>query len=314
MFSVFGKFRHKAADTGLPRTVTRKSTYILPTRHGLLFILILAAMLAGSINYNNNLGFLLVFLLGAMALVSMFHTHRNLLGIKILSVSAKPVFAGDTAVFKILVSPEGLWRKALVWTIEKPRYITEDIAPGSEAAIAVKATADKRGILRPGPLRISTRFPLGLFYAWTNISLNLSCVVYPKPLATPFEIHETVEGKAESETNRTGSGVDDFMGLKIYQTGDPVRNISWKTFSRGQGLFTKDFSGHGISRPVFDYKMIRGQDMETRLSHLCDLILKAAAANMEYGLKLPGAFIAPARDESHRHGCLKALALFNPDS
>ena len=43
----------------LPHTLRRNHIYILPSRMGLLFLLVLVAMLLASINYNNNLGLLL---------------------------------------------------------------------------------------------------------------------------------------------------------------------------------------------------------------------------------------------------------------
>jgi uncharacterized protein (DUF58 family) len=310
---MFKNFLRKTPQAKLPLTVGRKNTYILPTRHGLLFIVILAAMLAGSINYNNNLGFLLVFLLGAMAVVSMFHTHKNLVGIKILSISAKPVFAGETAVFNILVSSGAHRRKALVWTIEKPLYNIADISLLSEQIIAVKTSAAGRGMLRRKSFKISTRFPLGLFYAWTKIFADISCVVYPSPLPGPDKLHKTTDaGGMGKETKSISAGADDFMGLKAYQPGDPVKNISWKTFSRGQGLFIKDFEGNKSVGQVYDYETLEGQDTETRLSRLCHMILKAEAAGIEYGLKLPETFIAPSKGQKHCHVCLRALALFDP--
>lgn len=294
----------------LPWTVTRKDTYILPTRHGWMFLLVLTAMLAGSINYNNNLGFMLVFLLGSMAVVSMIHTHRNLVGFKILSVSARPVFAQETAVFVLMISPEGRRRNALEFFFEKPRPAIENLAADAEARISVRAAAPKRGLLAPGPLTVSTGFPLGLFYAWSRMRLNCFCVVYPKPIAAPFEFSKITKGGTNQDSPPVQFGTDDFLGLKVYQPGDPVRRISWKALSRGQGLFTKEFASHGRSRLVFDYAQMTGNDTETRLSQLCDLVRKAADANMEYGLNLPGSFIAPDRGRDHRHRCLKALALF----
>ena len=77
----------------LPQTLDRKRVYIFPTRYGFVFILVLFAMLLGSMNHNNNLGFLLTFLLSGMALVSILHTYRNMIGLEILSVAATPIFA-----------------------------------------------------------------------------------------------------------------------------------------------------------------------------------------------------------------------------
>ncbi|MFP4257260.1 MAG: DUF58 domain-containing protein [Desulfobacterales bacterium] len=296
-------------------TIARKNTYILPTRYGLLFVILLTAMLAGSINYNNNLGFLLVFLLGGMATVSIIHTHRNIVGLRILSATPRPVFAGDTAVFYLTVDPESTSRKALVFSLDKSRKTIEDASAQTQARIAVKAPAPYRGELSAGPLSVSTRYPLGLFYAWSYVVPELSCIVYPRPVHGPLEADKAAGAEnAKKQEGKTLRGVDDFMGLKAYQPGDPVRHISWKAYSRGQGLFTKDFAGHKRKTVMFDYDSVPGRDAEAKLSRLCGLVISAAAQNLEYGLRLPGKKIGPGRGEQHKHGCLKALALFGKNT
>ncbi|MCF8111303.1 MAG: DUF58 domain-containing protein [Desulfobacteraceae bacterium] len=297
------------------RTINRKNTYMLPTRYGLLFVVILTAMLAGSINYNNNLGFLLVFLLGGMAVISMLHTHRNMVGLKVLAISARPVFAGETAVFDLVVDSETVYRHALVFNLGKSGKTVEDTEPGTQTRIPVKTPALHRGILKAGPLKVSTSYPLGLFYSWSTITPELSCLVYPKPIFSRLRAEQNTGSEAEQEQGANSfHGVEDFTGLKTYQAGDPVRHISWKTYSRGQGLFTKEFAGYAGKTAIFDYDSTKGRDAETKLSHLCGQILSAAAANLEYGLRLGKTYIEPGRSHEHKHQCLKALALFGKNS
>ncbi|MFW6333895.1 MAG: DUF58 domain-containing protein [Desulfosalsimonas sp.] len=298
------------------RKINRKNSYILPTRYGLLFVVILTAMLAGSVNYNNNLGFLLVFLLGGMAVISILHTHRNMAGLTVLSVSARPVFAGETAVFDLVADSEAVSRHALVFSLEKSNKTTEDTEAGTQTRIPVKTFARHRGMLKIGPLKVSTSYPLGLFYSWSTITPGLSCLVYPKPIYSRIRAEQSTASEGEQgEGSNSSHGVDDFMGLKTYQPGDPVRHISWKTYSRGQGLFTKEFAGYAGKTVIFDYNKTEGEDTETKLSRLCGQILSAAAAaNLEYGLRLPGEYIEVGRSDEHKHQCLKALALFGKNS
>ena len=67
-------------------TLDRTQLSLRPTRHGLLFLMILGAMMAGSVNYNNNAGFILVFLLGGMAMISLFPSRSILAGMGIAFV------------------------------------------------------------------------------------------------------------------------------------------------------------------------------------------------------------------------------------
>lgn len=294
----------------LPLILNRHRVYILPTAYGFLFLAILFAMLLGSINYNNNLGFLLVFLLGSITLVSMIHTYQNLLGIEILSVSAEPVFAGKTALFRFLVRSESRHRRAVGFLMEKEHQAIENISVGTDETVNLKIPAPFRGILRPERLIVWTRYPLGLFRAWTVISPDIVCLVYPKPLAGPFQSAGGQDGDA-SGLNHIKRGVDDFSGLKPYQPGDSVGKISWKSFARGLGVFTKEFSGNKGASVMLDYDAMGYANREHKLSRLADMVLKAHNMNAEYGLRLPGRTIAPDKGERHRHACLKALAMFD---
>ena len=79
--------------------LNRSHLTLRPTQHGILFIAILIAMLLGSINYNNNAGFTLVFLLGTMTLISLFHSYKNLVGLEMTQTHVQPVFIGESIVF-----------------------------------------------------------------------------------------------------------------------------------------------------------------------------------------------------------------------
>ena len=64
-------------------------------------ILVLLLMLAGSMNYENNLGYFMTFQLGAVGLLSMLFAFRDLHGLRVSLLPATPVFAGETAWFTV---------------------------------------------------------------------------------------------------------------------------------------------------------------------------------------------------------------------
>ncbi len=297
----------------LPVTLDRHQVYILPTRHGLVFILILVAMLAGSINYNNNLGFLLVFLLGGIVIVSMIHTYYNILGLQVLSLSAEPVFAGDDAEFHLYFNSGAHVRRAVSVSVGKNQNLPKDLPETFDRPVMVMVPAPHRGILRPESFVVSTIYPLGLFCAWAVFRSEKGSVVYPFPLGGPLFGREYDSGDKDRQYERT-SGTDDFKGLKFYQPGDSFRHISWKTLSRGQGVLTKDFAGEkGKSDLVLDLTTVTTNDMETGLSRLCDMVLQADRQRLRYGLVLPGKTILPDSGRDHRQRCLTALAIYNQE-
>ena len=61
----------------------------------------LFAMFLGAMNYANNLALGLTFLLGALGLTAMHYCHRNLAGVRVRSAASEPVFAVETARFRI---------------------------------------------------------------------------------------------------------------------------------------------------------------------------------------------------------------------
>jgi len=308
-FNPFIKWSSKKSLTALPLTLTRKRIYILPNRYGWLFIIVLLALLMGSVNYKNNLGFLLTFLLGSMAFISIFHTYRNLYGIQIFAVTAKAVFAGEQAVFKLHIRPTNAPRTAVAFSFSKEEATLTDLTADADNWIHIPLTVLKRGIFRPKTLQIFTHYPFGLFHAWSSLSPDVQCLVYPKPLSGPLD---TAPGgnSTDGQPDKNRPGAEDFQGLKSYQPGDPLQHIAWKAFSRGQGLFTKLFVEQAGASAMLDWSALKEPDTERKLSRLCGMVLKAHDLNLSYGLKLPGKTIEPDCGDAHRRNCLKALALY----
>src|SRR5436189_249401 len=81
--------------------LVHRRVYIVPTQLGWLFVLTLAILLVGSINYALSLGFALTFLLAGMGLAGMVHTARNLARMAVSVGRADPVFAGEAAQFRV---------------------------------------------------------------------------------------------------------------------------------------------------------------------------------------------------------------------
>jgi len=296
--------------TRLPLTLQIRVIRIRPTRHGVVFIVLVLAMFLGSLNYGNNLGFLLTFLLGSMAFVSIANTYKNAAGITIVSSFARPVFAGQRAVFEFIISGGAANRVRIGFAFEGHPIAYHDFAGHTDNRIQVFTRAVSRGIFKPGPLLIHSDYPLGLFRVAARIDPDLECIVYPKPL--PGNV-KTIDARSPDgkDVTYSGPGADDFTGLKSYAQGDPVQRISWKASSRGQGLFTKDFSGQYDSAVFLDWHSLKGPDPEQKLALLCHMVLKAYQNDLSFGLRLPGNSLGPSRGRGHKIRCLKALALFN---
>ena len=292
-----------------PITLDRQRIFILPTRHGLMFAVLLLLMLVGSINYTLSLGFVLTFLLGGMALVSILHTYRNLAQLTVSAGKTTPVFAGQQASFTLCLNSSGTTeRYAVGVTLEKqlPQFV--DVPAGETVYAALALHAPQRGILRLGRFTLFTRFPLGLFRALSVLDLDLACIVYPQPDTAKLPQLASVQGRGDRAIAAEGS--DDFSGLRPYHRGDSLRHVAWKAMAQGRGMLTKQFSGQTLPELWLNWDDLAGMDTEARLSRLCRWVLDAQNAGLSYGLRIPGSTLAPSNGEAHQHTCLEALALF----
>ncbi|MGA6926976.1 MAG: DUF58 domain-containing protein [Desulfosarcina sp.] len=301
--------RFVGGRTAIPASLGLGSIYILPTGYGLLYLTVLGAMLIGSINYNNNLGFLLTFLLGSLGLTAMMHTYGMLYGLRLTAATARPVFAGESVEIAITVDRIGRPRKGICWSFNSGDQIQFDLKAGPKMRIEVPASTDHRGRFDPGRLHLRCDYPLGLFRAWSRIETDLTSLVYPRPAGAP---EPGIDIGVVSGNGSTAQplGVDDFNGLSAYQPGDPPRRIHWQSYSRGRGLFTKSFAGQVGAGLVLDMNRVPGEDTEKKLSILCFHVLRSHRQRRRFGMRLSDQTFPVGAGRAHRDRCLRALALF----
>lgn len=300
----------RATEHG-PITLGHRRVYIMPTRLGMMFAATLAIMLVGSINYVLSLGFMLTFLLGGLALAGMVHTVRNLARLVIVSGRAEPVFAGESAQFRLYVENPASWVRPAVMVRHEASgaQTVTDIPASATAEIVLPVPAAHRGWLAIGRVRLETRYPIGFFRAWSYVQPDYRCLVYPRPEKTglPPSSPDASFGSRQAATQ----GTDDFSSLRTYQPADSPRHVAWKAVARSDDMLTKQFTGDASAELMFDWSLLPGSlELEAKLSRLAGWVLAGEYAGMRYGLRLPGIDIPPAHGDTHRTACLTALALF----
>ncbi|MEQ1635749.1 MAG: DUF58 domain-containing protein [Methylococcales bacterium] len=291
-----------------PIVLQHRRIFILPTQHGMSFILLLVILLLIAFIYNNNLTYLLAFMLLSILMVTILLTFRSLSGLIIHAGQNKPVFAGEIAAYSLLIeNPGPIDRINLEFSIEQPAQC--DVPAYSREGITLYATTRKRGWFQVGTIRVSSRFPLGLFRVWSPIRFDHPVLVYPKPASRLLPFPESTTRQNPQGFAQKGGG-DDFYGLQEYQAGDAIKQINWKAYAKGQGLMTKHFSNDKAAEIWLDYMATPGHNTEERLSQLCRWVIDAEAAGLKYGFQLPGVMLPPAQGVAHYAQCLQALALF----
>lgn len=301
-------FQWRGPERGTILLVQRR-VFILPTRQGLLFAGVILLMLTGSVNYDLSLGFVLAFLLGAAGIQTMLHTFRNLAHLRITAGRVQPVFAGETAIFRLNIqNTTRADRYSIGVTANGISADYIDVPADSMVVAQVPVQASQRGWLRPGRMTLFTRFPVGLFRAWSYAEPDVSCLVYPVPAKPGLPLPAPVAG--EGEGGLAGQGQDEFTGLRSYRPGDSPRHIAWKAVARDDTLLTKQFAGRANAELWLSWDALPPpMTVEQRLSHLTRWVLDADACGMSYGLRLPGTTLPLAGGPAHLAECLRTLAL-----
>lgn len=287
----------------------QRHIFIVPTLTGVAYAAALVLMLLVAINYQNSLAYALTFLLASIGLLTMFHTWRNLAGLTVAAAGTTPCFAGEYADYRIRLHSDKHDYQAIAVGWSSKQLTVLDVAHGSEQIALLSLLGRRRG-WQPGPrLRIETRFPLGLFVAWSQIDLAQHILVYPQPIDDVVMATAGQGDEHDSDQLSTLAGVDDFHGLATWQQGDSLRRIHWKAWSKGQGLLVKQFTEQQGQQQLLDFDRLVG-DVEYRLSVLCAQVLKLSATEQPYSLLLSGQQLGPDLGHEHRQRCLRALALY----
>ncbi|UTW07781.1 DUF58 domain-containing protein [Pseudomonas benzenivorans] len=291
-------------------SLNQRKIFILPTRIGAAYILVLLLMLLAAINYQNSLAYGLTFLLAAVFFVAILHTYRNLAGLILKAGGAGPVFVGEQGRFRVRLESRRRPHQAIALGWAKQNLQLVDVPGQGASECELSLPTQRRGWLRPDRLRVESRFPLGILVAWSWLDLDQKLLVYPCPLPGELPLAPGAGDELEEQGRQAqGYGCDDFQGLKDYQPGDSKQRLHWKAYSRGQGLLVKDFSTLSGRDPHLDFEVLDG-DVETRLSLLCHWVLQLSTRQQPFALRLPGQLLAADNGEPHREACLRALALF----
>lgn len=291
----------------MPVIVQRQRIYILPTRAGFGFAALLLFMLLAGLNYGNNLALLATFLMMGFVLVGMNLCHRNLQGLRLISATTVPGFAGDYARVELTLDsgaaqPRGTIRIAC----SNATTLIDSIEAGSSARADLAVSTPRRGRQPIDRIQISTTFPFGLFRAWTWVHLPLQITVYPRPhgslpLPVGRDSHEVGPANA-------GHGVDEWSGMRPFRDGDSPRQVVWTAYARELPLLVKEYGGAAAEWLHFDLTQMQSGDIETQLQQICRWILDADSRGSRYALSLPGQRFKADQSAAHRQACLTALA------
>jgi uncharacterized protein (DUF58 family) len=301
--------RRRQGEDTFPVTLQRRRLYILPTRAGMAFAVLLLLMLIAGLNYANSLALLITFLLAGLALVSMHACHRNLLGLTVTELAAQDSFAGGEAQVQVrLANPGATVRVGIELAGTGGAAAACSVPANGTVAVNVRIATPLRGLMPIGRLRIRSTFPFGLFRGWTWLHVSDAVTVYPRAYGSrPLPV---AAGDRGGTAPHDAGELDEWATLRAFRDGDSPRQVAWKAYARGAPLLVKEYTASGSAERLFDFTVLAGLETEPRLSQLAQWIVSSAAAGERFGLKLPRRFIDLDQGPGHRQRCLRALARY----
>lgn len=303
--------------------------FILPTRFGSLYAGFLLLILLAAINYNNNLGHILCFLLASMGHLAVHYTYRNLAKIDLLNAYSEPCFLGQGIAFYCrfdnanqhdcyYLKIASKQSKARSWNPFKnitgfgyqDNSTIDTITSHQSTSQRIAVASTQRGRQSLGQIRLSTRYPVGLFNTWTYFTPECTALVYPKPAdILPLPL---TSSDGQHHRGFQHRGMDDFAGFKAYRAGDALHNVAWKAMARDDVLRTKQFRSNSAGKLLLSWQATASLgDIEVRLSQLCQWVLESESRGLDYGLELPKQTIEIGQGKAHQSRCLEALALYD---
>lgn len=307
--------RHPRTDTW---TLTQRNIYIVPTRAGFMFALVLLVMLLAAINYQLNLGYVLTFLLAGAGFVSMHLTHNTLRGLTLHLKPPQPGFAGEPLALEVVLSsPTRLQHGVGLGFDNTPdpasaraHDVFVDVPAGGQASAHLALVPPHRGRHDVPALRAQTRYPFGLFRAWTVWRPAAQVLAWPAPEKPVAPLPASPAAAGDAAQRRPSDG-GEFEGVRAYRRGDALKRVVWKKAARTGELVSRDTSSALQQELWLDWQLAQLPGTEPRLSRLAAWVLAAEAAGVAHGLRLPGVEIAPGIGLAQRRRSLDALALWS---
>jgi uncharacterized protein (DUF58 family) len=228
------------------------------SREGLYYSVVVAAILGGALGRQLNL---LMLVGSVMAGLLLFALLYGSLALRRMSVERKlppSLRADERLVVDVSLTNRRRWLR--IWGIEVEDFVQREgtlrdgeeanaavffpsVAAGETRQVTYSGRLPRRGRYRFGPLRVSTRFPLGLIRHRMALATSDVLLVHPKLGRLTRDWAQIARENAVGglRVGRQGLLEADFHGLRDWRPGDSRRWVHWRTSARRGSLVVRQF-------------------------------------------------------------------------
>ncbi len=223
-------------------------------REGIGFLLIMTVLFIGSSLTQSNMLLLVFAAMAGPFVVNGWITFNMLQGLRVQRVP--PARAMATELFSVEITLENRSSLLSAWVMSVQDELYWKDASSASSVLFVRVPPQesqvgyyqlwlsKRGRYEYGPMRVSTRYPLGLIERSLIVREPAVTLIYPRigRLAPAFR-RQMLGANEQVEVPQSRFGVfdDEFHTLREYRTGDNPRAIHWRTSARRGALIVREY-------------------------------------------------------------------------
>ena len=292
------------------------------TRAGWCFIAIIFGVGFAALNTGNNLLYMVLALMLAFLVLSGLLSETSLRGIRIDRRLPNEFFARSDNRIILRIHNDQKRIAAFAISIEdlldaEPghddagRSFALRVGPRSHVDRSYAWVPEARGEHAFDRLRVSTRFPFGLFVKSVEVDGSEAVLVYPE--LSPAYAQETpaAQGNTEEELRGRALNGNEIASLREFTPGDGYGRVHWRRSLRAGRLLVGEREGEASGEVEVVLSLVSGAPTaahEKRIAHAASAVVHHLEAGLRVGLRSAEVRIPPSTGRAHRAEILSYLA------
>lgn len=292
------------------------------TREGKWFTGILLFIGIAAINTGNNLLYLIVATLLSLIIISGIMSEYSIREVGVRRALPRRIFKNKpvTVYIKSRNTKKRLSSFSLKITEHTAGVETAGgayilrLKPGEDAASPVSYVFKARGRHKLESMRLTTRFPFGLFLKGRLEKSEDEVIVYPSTSFNPRASSCEVSSQGEVSRGVRGEGTQ-LYGLRDYTFEDDSRFIHWRSAARLDKLMVKEFEREAEKKVTIVFENLTPADpevFENAVDEAATLTAKYIKKGYAVGLRTLAGGLPARSGPAQLDSILYRLALITP--
>jgi len=224
------------------------------TTEALVYSLFMVVLLLGALLGHSNMLLLVFALLAGALILNGFATVTVLRQISGRRHLPDMVFAGEPFSVHVTLTNNKRWLTSWLLVVEDhlrqqgetwhPAVLFERIPAQKSRVGSYEVIPRERGVLDFLPLRISSRYPLGLWERGFELHQTEQLLILPRVGRLSSQFEQTQRSHRHSRDDapaRRGVFDEEFHRLREFRPGDSRRAIHWRTTARRNELMVREY-------------------------------------------------------------------------